>query len=364
MTAPNPTLALRDLLLHLFGPSELRDHVRFGPEGTGIWSHLPESATPAELALEVVQLLDRRAMIDQAFFERLVETRPRRRSEIEVVARLYGLGMPVSPHPGPDGSAVPHDAEHPRPPAASPHESPPSDSEQTVFAPSPPEAESDPPPPVDPLATPAPLQTPHPSETSKPAWLWIVGLTSIGALALALALTDLESCSPQPLSSVNARAEPPPPAPPARTTPPDTTTPSTTGPTAPGLISTPTTEPGTRDTTGGDAAPPLEAPPEPPSDAHRTTEPQEAPERSPRAIIAEVRRQAGNDIRTCANAAGADGSERVTAQLSIDKHGLVTVISISDDGLGQAFKECTKNALRQVHLAPGASQRQSVRLDL
>ncbi len=99
---PNPSQALSKLLIRLFSAGELREFVRFGPGASGIYPWLPEGdASRAELALTLVDLLERRGAIDAELFERLRQERSARRNEIDEVAalflRVHGDALQTSP---------------------------------------------------------------------------------------------------------------------------------------------------------------------------------------------------------------------------------------------------------------------------
>ncbi len=83
-----PRESLFNLLLSLFSADDLRRFVHFAyPELT---YELPgRTASSADLVFEVISLVERRGLLDETFFRRLIELRARRRSEIEEVAGQF-----------------------------------------------------------------------------------------------------------------------------------------------------------------------------------------------------------------------------------------------------------------------------------
>lgn len=82
--------ALVDLLLGLFGVSDLRRFLLVLPDGESLQRALPgASATPKVVATEAVDALSRNGAIDQDFFESLLRARPRRLAEIQNVAARF-----------------------------------------------------------------------------------------------------------------------------------------------------------------------------------------------------------------------------------------------------------------------------------
>ena len=88
-----PLTARRDLsnlLLSLFSADELRRWLQYLPGGEALVKRLPgANASPASLASEAVAELERDGMIDEVFWARLRDERPRRRSDIETVRRNW-----------------------------------------------------------------------------------------------------------------------------------------------------------------------------------------------------------------------------------------------------------------------------------
>jgi hypothetical protein len=85
-------LELRDLLVSLFTPEELRRFLLHGPDGEAILRSLPESTSFAELAEASVEALERRGLVDERFFERMTQARPRRVKDIESAWRSWLRG--------------------------------------------------------------------------------------------------------------------------------------------------------------------------------------------------------------------------------------------------------------------------------
>ena len=81
--------ALAHLLLSLFSADSLRRFISY--EYPELTSALPGlSVSPNQLVLALISLLERRGLLDDAFFRRLIELRPRRRSEILEIAKQIG----------------------------------------------------------------------------------------------------------------------------------------------------------------------------------------------------------------------------------------------------------------------------------
>ncbi|MBZ5708830.1 protein kinase domain-containing protein [Nannocystis pusilla] len=77
------TGVLRELLVSLFDPAELRCFLGECPEGAALRAGLPgESASLMMLADAAVKLLERHGLLDDAFFARLLAERPHRRDDI------------------------------------------------------------------------------------------------------------------------------------------------------------------------------------------------------------------------------------------------------------------------------------------
>lgn len=82
-------LQLRELLVSLFTPEELRRFLLHGPDGEAILRSLPENTSFADLAEASVEALVRRGLVDERFFERMTEARPRRVKDIESALRAW-----------------------------------------------------------------------------------------------------------------------------------------------------------------------------------------------------------------------------------------------------------------------------------
>ena len=81
--------ALANLLSSLFSANSLRRFVSY--EYPELTSALPGlSVSPNQLVLSLISLTERHGLLDDAFFRRLIELRPRRRSEILEIAEQIG----------------------------------------------------------------------------------------------------------------------------------------------------------------------------------------------------------------------------------------------------------------------------------
>lgn len=100
--------ALEKLLLSLFSADELRRWLRFLPDGEGIVGRLPgPTASPAQLAHDAVEVLDRDGRIaDASFWDRLVGERPRRKGDIDGVRALFGASTTTPTTAGPTSGAA------------------------------------------------------------------------------------------------------------------------------------------------------------------------------------------------------------------------------------------------------------------
>ena len=84
------------MLLKMFSVSEMRRLIRFGVDGELLSNLLPGPiASPSDVATSIVMTLhnmdnDEKVVL-RSFFSNVIETRPRRRDEIEKVAALWGL---------------------------------------------------------------------------------------------------------------------------------------------------------------------------------------------------------------------------------------------------------------------------------
>lgn len=80
--------ALVRLIRDLFSVDELSRAIREYPEGAEILGELPPTARPNDVFIDTVDALARRG-VDREFFDILIDLRPRRRGDIEAVARLW-----------------------------------------------------------------------------------------------------------------------------------------------------------------------------------------------------------------------------------------------------------------------------------
>lgn len=89
-SAMNPEAALVNLLLSLFDNDELRRFLAHGDEGEEIMRRLPDSlASPNQMTFVAVDVLKRRNLADDRFFQRLEEAVPRRSVDIQRVKDLW-----------------------------------------------------------------------------------------------------------------------------------------------------------------------------------------------------------------------------------------------------------------------------------
>lgn len=91
------TQPLHDLLVSMFGAGELRRFLRHGPDGDLLDDLLPgPTASPQALVAGALDVLATRGMVDDRFFRRLIEERPRRREEIVRAEELWrAAGTPT-----------------------------------------------------------------------------------------------------------------------------------------------------------------------------------------------------------------------------------------------------------------------------
>lgn len=80
---------LTKLLVSLFDGEELHRFVWFGPDGDKLSALLPQNIPLLHFAAELVDLYRRRGLIDASFFDRLVDMRPNRVSEIRQAETLW-----------------------------------------------------------------------------------------------------------------------------------------------------------------------------------------------------------------------------------------------------------------------------------
>lgn len=77
------------LLLSLFSMDELRRRLVQLSGGDALNGEISWSGPPAQVTLDVVETLKRHGLLDRAFFDAMVQARPRRAAEIERVAQLF-----------------------------------------------------------------------------------------------------------------------------------------------------------------------------------------------------------------------------------------------------------------------------------
>lgn len=100
MANRTPQAQLSELLLSLFSADELRRFVRYLPDGDALVGALPgANASASQLAVETVFALDRHGLITHEFFDRLVEERPRRASEIKALRNQFAHASDPLPSP-------------------------------------------------------------------------------------------------------------------------------------------------------------------------------------------------------------------------------------------------------------------------
>lgn len=88
--APDRLQALYELLALLFDANEFRMWLRFGPQGEEILRMLPgDGQSESELLFKAAELLERRNLVDEAFFERLRQHVPRQAAAIERVRAIW-----------------------------------------------------------------------------------------------------------------------------------------------------------------------------------------------------------------------------------------------------------------------------------
>lgn len=92
---PCPRQELFDLLRRLFSTIELRIFLSHGSEGEDILAALPESSCLIELVFEAIEQLDRRGLVTERLFLRLVRERPHQVQDISLVAQAWGFDVPM-----------------------------------------------------------------------------------------------------------------------------------------------------------------------------------------------------------------------------------------------------------------------------
>jgi tetratricopeptide (TPR) repeat protein len=89
MTSPAARSALERLLLALFKGTELQRHAATLADDEDVEEELPQGAGRADLAHRLVEAMESRGLIDNAFFSRLTGLRERRADDISQVAALW-----------------------------------------------------------------------------------------------------------------------------------------------------------------------------------------------------------------------------------------------------------------------------------
>ena len=98
---------LRRLLVKLFATSQLLMFIRDGPEGSSVANSIGQRVSAEETADAIVLELQRRGLINHAFFERLTNERPEQRDKIsEVRDRLQQSGDLREPNRGRDNQEI------------------------------------------------------------------------------------------------------------------------------------------------------------------------------------------------------------------------------------------------------------------
>jgi len=101
--------AVERMLLQMFSLSEMRRLVRYLPNGGQMSAELPGRwVSPRDMAEAVVEVLNRNQALDGAFFDAVIEERPRRRHEVEEVRDIVAQSArQPSPATGPAPSSAP-----------------------------------------------------------------------------------------------------------------------------------------------------------------------------------------------------------------------------------------------------------------
>ncbi len=100
MSSNSRRAALEDLLVDLFGISELRRWLVRGPDGTTLDGELPEHGpSPREFAHKAVATLIRRRLIDIEFFDRLCRDFSLREADINAVRASWAAARPPGEGP-------------------------------------------------------------------------------------------------------------------------------------------------------------------------------------------------------------------------------------------------------------------------
>lgn len=313
MPSQTPHEALSKLLTRLFNAPELREFLRFGPDASGIYPYLPEhGVSQAELALAVVDLLERRGRIDGPWFQRLQEARPGRRAEVRAVAAMFLVDAPE------------------------PQAAPPAPKPAVVVAP-----------------VVAPAEIVHANIPSGPSranrrvsYLWVLACGAPIAIAIAIwGISQSQRDDP--------RAAPTPPGPAresgansqpgaAETVTPEREAASSAAPTA--APATPVLTPPANPVS---AVPGPEMTPE--STSTKPSPMKEPPSRRTTKVMTQtVDRAAGKAIDDCAAQAGALTEETVTVDLEIAASGKITATLAHGTTLGGRYHDCVAAAVRAV----------------
>ncbi len=333
-----PSQALNKLLIRLFSAAELREFVRFGPDASGIYPWLPErEASLAELALEIVDLFERRGSIDAALFHRLRRERPARTSEIDAVARRFLRehgDQPEANATGPVPGATPPPVDLAS--ASTPAQDLPAPGPASAAA-----AKAPAGPQVIPLAPPAASSPPTRPRSPRLAILVGVALLVLAAIAAFLP----EHCSHGPGASTIAQPIPGPRAP-------DPPPPSARDAGGSSSTAQPDDRPLSEPVPASDpvGAPPPPDPVIPPRDGKKL-----------RRTITQATR---SRLQACSDRAGALEPQTVMVALRIDAHGKIVNATASGTSYGSAFHDCVAAAVESVRLSPGPIETATYRWDM
>jgi len=109
--SPKARKALEKMLLSMFSASELRRLVRYLPQGRQLSQRLPGRGSSAlRLVEDTIEALDSFGVLDNTFFDLVIEERPRRKGEVEQVRKLIAKDAPEASlvdEPGPTSAARP-----------------------------------------------------------------------------------------------------------------------------------------------------------------------------------------------------------------------------------------------------------------